>query len=623
MTTAASVDLSKARPGATRLADGVWQFVLWAPRLIHPKLRLLGSTQHLIEMEAGERGYFSAVVENVPAATRYFYQLEDGRELPDPASRFQPEGVHGPSQIVDTAMFQWSDAQWQPPALAESVFYELHVGTFTREGTFEAAIERLGYLRDLGITTIEIMPVAQFPGDRNWGYDGAYPYAAQNTYGGPDGLQRLVDAAHKRGLAVALDVVYNHLGPEGNYLGAYAEYFTDRYRTPWGDALNYDGPGSDEVRRYFIENALYWIREFHIDALRLDAIHGIFDFSARPFLAELKEAVGELRRSVGRQVYLIAESDLNDRKIISSRERGGYGIDAQWSDDFHHSVHTLLTGERQGYYQDFGTVWHLAETLRQGWCYTGQYSRFRKRSYGNSPAGISRDHFVVCNQNHDQVGNRTGGERLSQLVDFESLKLAAGITLLSPFVPLLFMGEEYAEQHPFQYFTSHLDPTLVEAVRTGRRNEFAAFGWEDVVPDPQSQSTFDRSKLNHEEKEAEPHATMLRLYRELIQLRKKYELGRSADWQVWKNENSCFGLFRPTGNESLLLLFNFSAKIEKVDVTPWPGHWQPRLVSGDQKWGGPGEAKAGVSALSKPFLLELHPHSFVALEDSGSDAERE
>lgn len=574
-------------------------------------------------MEAGEHGYFSALVDRLPNRTRYFYALDDGRELPDPASRFQPEGVHGPSQIVDTAEFRWSDANWQPASLATSIFYELHVGTFTPEGTFDAAIGQLEYLRDLGITTIEIMPVAQFPGNRNWGYDGAYSYAPQNSYGGAEGLQRLVNAAHEHGLAVALDVVYNHLGPEGNYLAVYGEYFTDRYRTPWGEALNYDGPGSDEVRRYFLENALYWIREFHIDALRLDAVHGIFDFSARPFLAELKNVVDEFCQGSGRRAYLIAESDLNDCRMIAPQKRGGYGINAQWIDDFHHSVHALLTGERNGYYQDFGKIWHLARTLREGWCYTGQYSAFRQRSYGNSPAGISREHFVVCNQNHDQVGNRAAGERLSQLVDFERLKLAAGITLLSPFVPLLFMGEEYGEVHPFQYFTSHSDPGLIEAVRAGRQNEFAAFGWQHSVPDPQSESTFERSKLDVAPRKREPHATLLRFYRELIKLRREYGLGRDADWQVWEGADSCLGLFRPTANARLLFFFNFSLKKKKVDFAPWPGRWQQRLASSDQQWGGPGIARMGAAALSKPFLLELHPHSFVALEDSGNDAEPE
>src|SRR5258708_16885313 len=360
------------------------------------------------------------------------------------------------------------------------------------------------------------MPIAQFPGQTKWGYGGVFSFAAQNTYGGPKELQRLVNAAHARGLAVALDVVSTHLGSEGTYLAAYGRYFSDRYRTPWGEAINYGGPGSDEVRRYFIENALYWLEHYHFDALRLDGVHGIFDFSALHFLAELKLSVAEMSRRLGRQIHLIADSDLNDSRIILPQQHGGYEMDAQWSDDFHHSLHTLLTHEKVGYYQDFGRVSHLAQTLRDGWCYSAQYSHYRHRKHGTSPRGISSSHFVVCNQNHDQVGNRAAGERLSALVNVEALKLAAGVTLLSPFVPMLFMGEEYGETASFQYFTSHLDADLVEAVRRGRRDEFKEFGWEGFVPDPQDEATFRRSQLQHSVKVQEPHATLLRFYKELI-----------------------------------------------------------------------------------------------------------
>jgi maltooligosyltrehalose trehalohydrolase len=359
------------------------------------------------------------------------------------------------------------------------------VGTFTPEGTFEAIIPHLDELRELGITAVELMPVAQFPGTRNWGYDGVYPFAVQNSYGGPEGLKRLVNACHGRGIAVVLDVVYNHLGPEGNYLWDFGPYFTDRYKTPWGSAINFDGPHSDPVRRLFIENALYWVTEFRMDGLRIDAVHGILDFSAYPFLEELASAVHEKAERLNRRVYVIAESDLNDTRVIRSRELGGYGLDAQWNDDFHHALHTLLTEDQTGYYQDFGRLGDLVKAFREGFVCSGQYSSYRRRRHGNSSRDIPAGCFVVFAQNHDQVGNRMRGERLSQLVCRERMKLAAGVVFLSPFIPLLFMGEEYGETAPFPYFISHSDADLVEAVRRGRREEFAAFGWSQEPPDPQ------------------------------------------------------------------------------------------------------------------------------------------
>ena len=356
------------RLGANRLADGRWEFLLWAPKARSVSLHLLHSGE-LLTMAPVSRGYFRRTVENLEPGTRYFFQLDGARELPDPASRFQPEGVHGPSEVVDLNQFQWTDQNWQGRTLERSIFYEIHVGTYTAQGTFDALISHIPELVELGITTVELMPVAQFPGSRNWGYDGVYPFAPQNSYGGPEPLQRFVNAAHEQGLSVALDVVYNHLGPEGNYLNAYGPYFTDRYRTPWGQALNFDGAGSDEVRRFFIENALYWLENYHFDALRLDAVHGIFDFSARHFLTEIKNAVGALAKRLGRMIHCIAESDLNDSRLLLNHEQGGYDLDAQWSDDFHHSVHRLLTGEDRGYYADFGGIGPLAATLRDGWYY--------------------------------------------------------------------------------------------------------------------------------------------------------------------------------------------------------------------------------------------------------------
>ncbi len=603
------------RAGANRLADGSWEFLVWAPNAREVDLHLLRGGDELLKMAPLQRGYFHGAIKNLEAGSRYLFQLDGARDLPDPASRFQPEGVHGPSEIVDVGQFHWTDQDWRGSSLERSVFYELHVGTYTAEGTFDALIPHLPELVELGITTVELMPVAQFPGSRNWGYDGVYPFAPQNSYGGPASLQRFVNAAHEHALSVALDVVYNHLGPEGNYLNAYGPYFTDRYRTPWGQALNFDGAGSDEVRRFFIENASYWIEEYHFDALRLDAVHGIFDFSARHFLAELQCSVRELSKRLGRMIHCIAESDLNDSRLLHGHEHGGYGLDAQWSDDFHHSVHRLLTREDRGYYADFEGIAPLATTLRDGWYISGQYSRFRQRHHGNSTQGIAASKFVVCNQNHDQVGNRAAGERLSGLVTFEALKLATGITLLSPFVPLLFMGEEYGETAPFQYFTSHGDPELIEAVRRGRREEFAAFGWEQekAVPDPQEAQTFSRSQLDHSLKNKEPHRTLLRLYQHLIRIRRKYGLGTPALRSVRERGDSALLVLRQDERSELLMLFNFGASAIRPNLSEITGTWTMVMNSADSSWNGSEQTLTSQLTLTTDEL-KLCPHSFIVME---------
>jgi maltooligosyltrehalose trehalohydrolase len=497
----------EAALGATYLGEGRCRFLLWAPLAQTVEVHIVAPQERLIPLEKTLRGYYQAIVEAVEPGSLYIYRLDGQKERSDPASRYQPQDVHGPSQVVDTR-FPWEDGGWFGRPWRDYIMYELHVGTFTAEGTFDTIIPYLDELKDLGITAIELMPVAQFPGSRNWGYDGVYPYAAQHTYGGPEGLQRLVNACHQQGLAVVLDVVYNHLGPEGNYLGDFGPYFTDRYKTPWGLALNFDGPQSDEVRRFFIENALYWITACHIDALRLDAVHAIVDHSAYPFLDELAAAVHEQAEWLNRRVHVIAESDLDDTRIIRPRELGGYRHDAQWNDGFHHALHTLLTGECDGYYRDFGKVAHLAKAFAEGYVYSGQFSVFRQRRHGNSSRLVPAHKFVVCAQNHDQVGNRMLGERLGQLVSFEGLKLAAGVVLLSPCIPLLFMGEEYGETAPFPYFMSHSDPELIEAVRQGRREEFAAFAWESEPPDPQGEAVFQHAKLNHSLRYEAHHAVL-------------------------------------------------------------------------------------------------------------------
>jgi maltooligosyltrehalose trehalohydrolase len=573
-------------------------------------------------MQRNSLGYHSVVADDLQAGAKYLYRFGNSQERPDPASRRQPEGVHGPSELVDLRGFEWTDRNWKGIPLEDSVLYELHVGTFTREGTFDAMRAELDHLAALGVTTIEIMPIAQFPGNRNWGYDGAYPFAVQNSYGTPLDLQLMVNEAHSRGLAVALDVVYNHLGPEGNYLGEFGPYFTDHYKTPWGAALNFDGPDSDEVRRFFIENALYWVESFHIDALRLDAIHGIFDCSATPFLAQLSKEVDAFAARTGRIVSLMAESDLNDARVLRCRCQGGFEMPSQWSDDFHHSVHTLLTGERSGYYEDFGEIQHLAGTLQQGWYYTGQYSRHRRRRHGNRPPAFKGSNYVVFIQNHDQVGNRALGERLSSLVNFESLKLAAGVNLLSPFVPLLFMGEEYGETSPFLYFTSHGDPNLVEAVRRGRTEEFRFFGWKEQIPDPQAESTFAKSRLKPDLVQEEPHRTLLRFYQLLLRFRREYHLGQANSPSIKEFESSkALVVLQDAPANNLAMLFNFGDAPTDFGRGILEGEWEKKIDSSDLEWLGPGTDLPSTFGAFTPSRLKLRPRCLAVFQRTGSPSE--
>ncbi len=579
--------------GARVLGNGKVRFRVWAPGTEQLSVRIFsGKRSRTAALLKEERGYFSAIVDGAGEGDRYVYVLENGTERSDPASKFQPDGVHGPSQIVAQGNFSWSDIRWRGRALDEYVIYELHVATFTGGGTFEAVIPMLDHLLDLGITAVELMPVAQFPGERNWGYDGVYPFAPQNSYGGPTGLKKLVDACHGRGLAVILDVVYNHLGPEGNYLHGFGPYFTDRYRTPWGDAVNFDGPYSDEVRRFFIENALYWVNEYHVDALRLDAIHGIFDFSARHVLEELATEVHREAKLLGRKIYLIAESDLNDVRLINPLNKGGCGFDAQWNDDFHHALHTLLTGEKDGYYMDFGGTGQFAKSLRERFVYSGEYSRYRRRRHGNSAKGRAAEQFIVFAQNHDQVGNRMFGERLAALVSFESLKLAAGAVLLSPYIPLLFMGEEYGEEAPFLYFVSHSDPGLVEAVRKGRKEEFKAFVSRGEPPDPGSAETFLRSKPDLHKRLSGNHAALLRFYKELIYMRKNIpalSVPENGDLRVSSREEEKLVLVeRWKGDSRVVCLFNFNEREVKARFPGTGTGWRKLLDSSDPAWNGPG-----------------------------------
>lgn len=493
-------------------------FRVWAPG---PQKVEVQVEQLRLPMQRDERGWWSAVVKSAGPGSDYGFVLDGQGPFPDPRSLWQPNGVHGLSRLVDQGAFRWSDDGFRAAPLSSAIIYELHPGTFTPAGTFEAAIEKLDHLVQLGTTHVELMPVNQFSGNHGWGYDGVDLFAVHQAYGGPEGLKRLVDACHRRGLAVVLDVVYNHLGPSGNYLGKFGPYFNPRYHTPWGPAINFDGPDSDEVRRFFCDNGLMWLRDYHFDGLRLDAVHAILDTSALPFLEQLGLEVRQLESELGRPLVVIPESDLNDPRLLWSRERGGFGLDAQWSDDFHHALHTVLTGERNGYYEDFGTLTDLAKALRNAFVYDGRYSVCRRRCHGRPPAGLDGHRFLGYAQNHDQVGNRAQGARLSQLVSPGRLRIAAALVFGSPFVPMLFQGEEWGPGTPFQYFSDHPEPELADAVREGRRSEFVAFGWRpEEVPDPQARGTFERSKLDWSEPDRESHAALLDWHRRLIRLRK-------------------------------------------------------------------------------------------------------
>lgn len=596
--------------GATYDGNGNCEFIVWAPFRNKIELKIVLPEEKTIPMQKDKRGYWKATIKDFSPDHLYFYKLDEEKDRPDPASHFQPQGVHGPSQAIDHIAFKWEDGNWKGIDLAKMIMYELHVGTFTPEGTFEAIIPRLGDLKEVGINAIELMPVAQFPGERNWGYDGVYPFAAQNSYGGPAGLKKIVNACHQMGMAVILDVVYNHLGPEGNYLWDYGPYFTDKYKTPWGKALNFDDAHSDAVRDFFIENALHWFEHYHFDALRLDAVHAIFDMSARPFLQELAERVEEFSRNAKRKFYLIAESNLNDTKIIRPRELSGFGMDAQWCDDFHHSLRTLVTGENRGYYVDFGRVEQFVKCWQEGFVYSGQYSPYRQRRHGNSSKERPARQFVVFSQNHDQVGNRMLGERLPALVSFEALKLAAGAVMLSPYIPMLFMGEEYGDDAPFLYFVSHSDPNLIDAVRKGRKEEFISFNWIGEPPDPQSADTFLKTKLDWEKRTQDEHGLLLDFYKNLIKLRNEMpalaNLDKAALEAVGFEENKIVLVRRRKGQSQALLIFNFNNAEVTFTASFYKGTWKKNLDSSDKIWRGPGASLPERITPGKDLTIPAH-----------------
>jgi len=570
--------------GARVLEGGRCEFRVWAPHHERVELHLVAPREQRIAMEPVTAGYYETIVDDCGEGTRYLFALTNGNERPDPASRSQPDGVHAPSEVIGSD-FEWHDQQWTGVALEDYVVYELHAGTFTPEGTFDAIIPRLDELKDLGVTALELLPIAQFPGERNWGYDGTYVGAAQSSYGGARALKRLVDACHERGLAILLDVVYNHLGPEGNYLSEFGPYFTDRYKTPWGLALNLDGPRSDDVRWFFVHNALQWIGEFHIDGLRGDAVHAIVDHSAEPFLQDLTTAVRLRAASLRRRVYAIAESDLNDPRVITPKEDYGLGFDSQWADDYHHALHTLLTGEHDGYYEGFaGKPSELARVLNHGYLYVGQHSTYRGRKYGAMPKTKDGAKFVVSAQNHDQVGNRMMGERLAAIVSVEKVRVAAAAIVLSPFLPMLFMGEEYGEKAPFQYFTSHGDPDLIEAVRKGRLEEFDDFEWHGDPPDPHDEQTFARSKLNWNLLQRDEHASIRRLYKQLLAFRRDTPALRNLDLasvETYADDERRLLLVRRSKDAHLALLaFNFDEKAHCIDIPFAPAHWRALIDTG-------------------------------------------
>ncbi|OQA04323.1 MAG: Malto-oligosyltrehalose trehalohydrolase [Planctomycetes bacterium ADurb.Bin401] len=459
----------------------------------------------------------------------YGYIIDGKGPYPDPRSLYQPNGVHGLSRSYDHGNFMWLDQEWMQPAFSNSIIYEMHIGTFTPEGTFDSALEKIDYLKELGVTHVEVMPVNEFAGRRGWGYDGVNIFAPYHLYGGPDGLKKFINFCHLKEIGVILDVVYNHFGLEGNYLQEFGPYFSNKYKTIWGNAYNFDGEFSYEPRRLIVDNAMMWLRDYHLDGLRLDAVHSIYDQSAIHILEQISRQVERLEEETGKYYYLIAESDLNNPRIVQYYDIGGYGFDASWNDDFHHSLHTVLTGEESGYYEDFGRIEDLAKSLKAVYVYDGKYSRYRKAIQGRKAEHCEGNNFICYIQNHDQVGNRAKGERISHLVSIEKAKIGAAIILTSPFVPMIFQGEEFAASTPFQYFTDISDATLAKGITEGRKNEFGAFGWNpEDVPDPQSAETFLRSKLDWSQIEAQPHKAMLEWYKSLIQLRKENEFLRNG-----------------------------------------------------------------------------------------------
>ena len=597
--------------GAFYEGNNQTSFIVWAPDREHLDVVV---EDKIFPMAKDERGYWRVTLADVPPGTAYFIRINKKNTFPDPASLSQPHGVHGPSVVADR-FYSWTDSSWKGIPLGDMIIYELHVGTFTASGNFDGVISKLDYLKSLGINAIELMPVAQFPGERNWGYDGVFPFAVQHSYGGYAGLKKLVDEAHNHDIAVILDVVYNHQGPEGNYFSAYGPYFTDKYKTFWGDAINFDDAGCDGVRHFYWQNALMWLSEFHIDGLRMDAVHAIWDFSAKNFVEVLREKVAALESQTGRKKVTIAEFDLNNPRYIDPLSRGGYGLDGQWMDEFHHALHSLVTGEVNGYYEDFGEPYHFAKSLKDSYVYTGEYSKQRKKHFGKLPKGNPYSQFVVFAQNHDQVGNRLSGERLTQQLSFEGLKLTAASFLLSPHVPMLFMGEEYGEKNSFQYFISHTDEKLVTQVREGRKKEFSYFKWSGEVPDPQGEDTFRQCILSWDH-DRDPKAKMLlAYYKFLIHFRKAKVamkgVERDSVTVLPVSGEAIISFERRFQNDYVLVVLNFSKHKADFDL-PLSQPLKKIFDSSTVEWSGPGEITPRQLKGNKPFTM--NPQSAVIFE---------
>lgn len=601
-------DLMKLRPGVTFNDRAEAQVVVWAAKAESVQIQF-GAQKQPLDLEQGEYGFWTLQTRAIVPGDSYGFVLDGEGPFPDPATVHQSEGVHGMSEATDLTAFEWTDDTWQNPQLKDYIIYEVHPGTFTPEGSFEAMESKLDYLVELGVNAIEIMPVSQFAGARNWGYDGVFPYSVQDSYGGPAGLQHLVNACHLKGIAVVLDMVYNHLGPEGNILGKFGHYFTDKYHTPWGDAINFDDQWSDAVRQYFVQNAIMWFRDFHIDGLRLDAVHAIKDFGPKHILQEIRENVDILARETGREHYLIVEMDLNDTRFVRPIEAGGYGMHAQWIDEFHHALRVSSGQERSGYYSDFDGVASLAKSYRDAYVFDGIYSEHRKRKFGMKADTHPGHQFIVFSQNHDHIGNRMLGERTSQLVSFEMQKLLAGAVFISPYIPLLFMGEEYAETNPFQYFVSHTDTELADAVRKGRKKEFAAFHLEGEAPDPVAAETFESSKLQWELPQQEPHRTMLQYYKQWIALRRSQNVLRECDRNGLSAEvfedKQLIVIQRVLGEEHVVAFLNFSQNSQEASLPHEHLTWQKLIASADPEWKGPEDMPAQADA----GALRLAPES--------------
>ncbi|HWL07445.1 MAG TPA: malto-oligosyltrehalose trehalohydrolase [Planctomicrobium sp.] len=586
----------KPHHGAILHDDGSTEWNVWAPHPEWMDLVIDPERQPLIHAMKRDGDWFRFREMNIQEGTPYRFRLPAG-DYPDPATRWQPEGVSGPSALFFPERYEWRCDDWRGVARKDLVIYELHVGTFTQEGTFAAITDRLDDLKSLGITAIEIMPVGQFPGNRNWGYDGVQPYAVQNSYGGPREFQKFIDDSHQAGIAVILDVVYNHLGPEGNFLPVFGPYFTQAYHTSWGEALNYDGPDSDSVRQYVIENACMWIRDFRLDGLRLDAVHAIYDFSARHLLAEMQQEIRQIANEQGRFVHLIAESDQNDPRLIDPPDQHGLGLDAVWADELHHSVHTLLTGEHQGYFRDFGQIEQLAKAYEKVFVYDGEYSVCRRRRHGGPVKDRDRSHFVVCLQNHDQIGNRAKGDRPAMFLSEAQQRLACGLFLISPCIPLVFMGSEYGERNPFPFFCSFSDSNLTEAVRRGRRTEFENLGfqWGTEIPDPAAPETYCSAKLSWSWPEGAFSAGLRQLYHDLLQARREWPALRNrSHTKATVIRNSASDSEAP----SLLLIERGDPErvtvLANLSESPCPvptnsvGHLTIRLSTEEERYGGTG-----------------------------------